>query len=110
MNFDPLADVSPPRYAIESDDEDEDEGNLGHPQIPSSNPKRNIGMEVTFKPEENGQEMEKHVHLIVASGQAGSILARLLGRPSISSRVYVNSIEVFSLFSFPISPHSLTTR
>jgi len=96
MNFDPLADVAPPRHAIESDDEDEDEGIF---QTPSSDSKRNVDVEITFKAEKDGQDLESHMPLIVASGQAGHVLARLLSRSPICSRVYANSIEVF-LFLF----------
>jgi hypothetical protein len=99
MDIDPLADVPPPRYAIESDDEDEDE------RLPQTS---SLKVEITFKSERHGQEIDKHVPLVVASGQAGSVLARLLDLPLISSRVYANSVEVF--FSFSDSPHTLTTH
>jgi len=98
MNLDPLADAAPPRHAIESDDEDEDEGNFQRPRTPSS--KRNAEVEITFKAEKDGQDLGNHMPLIVASGQAGNVLARILGRQPICSRVYVNSIEVFFVFFF----------
>ncbi len=97
MNIDPLADIPPPRHAIESDDEDEDEGIF---QAPSSDLKRNVKVEITFKAEKDGQDLENHMPLIVASGQAGNVLARLLSRSPICSRVYVNSIEVFLFYFF----------
>lgn len=96
MDVDPLADVAPPRHAIESDDEDEDEGNMNI--LHESSSISSVNVKITFKTERQSEEMEKHVPLIVASGQAGNALFHLLGRPSLSSRVYANSVEVF--FSF----------
>jgi hypothetical protein len=101
MDIDPLADVPPPRYALESDDEDEDDG----PPLSSlSLLRRSVEVEITFKTESQNQELERHIPLIVASGQAGNVLAHILGRPSISSRVYANSVEVFYLLFFLRTP------
>ena len=77
-DHDPLADRPPPRYAVESDDDDD-------PAVPD------LPVAFTFSTQ---QEIEKHLPLIVASGNAGIFLGSLLASLLVPSRVYANSIEV----------------
>jgi hypothetical protein len=81
--MDPLADSLPPRYAIESDDEDEFNplNQYGSPTEPE------IQVKITGN-------IPKNVNLIVASGLAGKSWAMGATLGEHSGQVFVNGVQV----------------
>ncbi|KAG1717893.1 hypothetical protein EDB19DRAFT_1074764 [Suillus lakei] len=87
MEIDPLADALPPRYAIESDDEDE--YNPLTTQRADQVPIVTIKIEGQFTP---------GYPLVIASGPAGDFWADGAGLGEQQGAVFVNNIQVGSLF------------
>jgi hypothetical protein len=80
---DPLAESLPPRYAIESDDEDE--FNPLNQNKPPAEPE--IQVKITGN-------IPRNVNLIVASGIAGRTWARAVTTEEHSGQVTVNGVQV----------------
>ena len=80
---DPFAESLPPRYAIESDDEDEFN--------PLNQNRSSAEPEIQVKVTGN---IPKNVNLIVASGIAGKTWARGATSEENSGQVFVNGVEV----------------
>lgn len=92
MDFDPLADNAPPRYAIESDDE-EDEYNPLNPS--RSNPSDGLAnLSVNFQ-----GSVPKKTSLIVATGDAGKYWAQGARLGEQTGSVHANNVEVGLVFS-----------
>ena len=81
---DPLAESLPPRYAIESDDEDEFNP-LNYDSRPPANPENQVNIT---------GNIPTNVNLIVASGIAGKAWARGANLKEQSGIVSVNGVKV----------------
>ncbi|VDB88462.1 unnamed protein product [Peniophora sp. CBMAI 1063] len=88
MNFlDPLADTTAPRYAIESDDEDE-----LNPQLPSQ-AKRVVDIDVKCDP-----APDTSLPLVIATGDAGKVWAAGAPLKEQVGAVFVNGVTVGMVF------------
>ncbi|KIJ12715.1 hypothetical protein PAXINDRAFT_171028 [Paxillus involutus ATCC 200175] len=90
MDVDPLADVAPPRYAVESDDEDE-----YNPLSLKTAPHRPPDVNVEFK---SICEIPSKRPLVVVSGEAGANWARVANLGEQRVGIYVNDLPVGLLF------------
>ncbi|KIJ60723.1 hypothetical protein HYDPIDRAFT_160371 [Hydnomerulius pinastri MD-312] len=90
MEVDPLADAAPPRYAVESDDEDE-----YNPVSPKTASDQTPDVTVEFK---SIYAIPSKLPLVLASGEAGAVWARgaNLGQEMVG--LFVNKIQVGLLF------------
>ncbi|KZV64261.1 hypothetical protein PENSPDRAFT_174709 [Peniophora sp. CONT] len=89
MNFlDPLADTTAPRYAIESDDEDE-----LNPQLPSQ-AKRVVDIDVKCDP-----SPDTTLPLVIATGDAGKVWAAGAPLGQQIGAVFVNGVTVGMVFA-----------
>ena len=85
--YDPLSDVPPPRYAVESDDEDE----YSPSSRLSSGSEQPPEVKVEFK---SICEIPSGRPLIFASGEAGMAWAKIVNLGEQQAGIYVNNLPV----------------
>lgn len=97
QDVDPLADTLPPRYAYESDDEDEND----LADLSSGTDQHTPGIEITILPplKEDEKKREEGGVLIIASGAVGAIWARGAALGEQVGQVNVNKRAVRPLSS-----------
>jgi len=92
--YDPLADAPPPRYAVESDDEDE-YNTASSLSTGSEQPSKvNVEVKTTY-------DIPRRRPLIFASGEAGASWAKITNLSERSAGIYVNDLLVGLVFCSP---------
>jgi hypothetical protein len=92
QNFDPLSDSAPPRYAIESDEEEDEYNPLN---LKNSNPDdRPSALSIVIQ----GNNIPNRKELIIATGNAGKYWANGSRLGEQTGSVQVNGVEVGLVF------------